>query len=611
MARKKNYQLSGARREQVRTASESSGAPSQSSLVEKLSSTGDARIDMEALLGSEARFAHSKKNIDFNDWLGRGIDTWVWSALACFHTALRSGARQTSTVGVDSQNFQHFFRYLVQGGRARSIPVPADLNPSNVKAFVEWLKKFGRQRGLTQETLRSYYKNVKAVLLQMFELNLIPGDASTFFKGKEFPSGGEESKQTALSDFEQVRLANAIKADLSDVYHKRLSLNAGELQGLRLLLVGHRQGKNPTPLLELARDTVLPGVIPGTIRIRTVKVRSRKVRASVGRAAAAKQDHNAGTNGTGIQEAVFSLAEGSVLQQAIQETEGLVDEAPVRYKNRIWLYRTAPNQGSVVTCLSIVMLGEAIKALVARHKLFGDDGKPLRVNLSRLRKSFFDRSLRVTDGDLTKTSNLMGNSPAVSGRHYPSMNEARIAESAEFLNEDYVGTMRGGSQSSERRAGPKVIQVTPVHTDADGRPNIPLKSTPVSSCQDTLNGEYAPHDGRTHCDHYVYCLFCSSFAIVGTIDELWRLFSYQVFAVEELRHLDSVLGPERTQDDNLEDLRDRYRIAIPYIDQFTKRQFAARVVKAAREKTMEALHPFWQHELKLSGRARSRMRGRE
>jgi hypothetical protein len=96
----------------------------------------------------------------------------------------------------------------------------------------------------------------------------------------------------------------------------------------------------------------------------------------------------------------------------------------------------------------------------------------------------------------------------------------------------------------------------------------------------------------------------------GTVDELWRLYSYQVFAKEELEYLDSVLGLERTQDDDLEDLRDRYRIAIPYIDQFTMRQFPASVVKAAREKTKEALHPFWIHEMTLSRRARSRMPGR-
>ncbi|MFM0475660.1 hypothetical protein [Paraburkholderia strydomiana] len=566
---------------------------------------------MEALLGPEGRFAHNRKAIDFNKWLGKGIDAWVWSALACFRTALLSAARETSTVGTDSQSICYFFQYLIQGGRTRNLISPAQLLPSDVKNFVGWLAALGRRRGLTTETVRSYYKSIKAVLLQMFELNLIPGESSLFFERKALPHGNGQSRQTSLSEAEQERMASAIKADLSAVYHGRLSLNAGEIQGLRFLLVSHRQGKNPTPIFELRRDAVLPGLFPGTIRIGTVKLRNRTVRTSVGRAASRGSEHESDSRGARIGETVFGLAEGAVLQQAIQETEALVDEAPPRFKNRIWLYRTCTNQKSVVTCLSIVMLGQAIKALIARHNLLGDDGKPLRINLSRTRKSFFDRALRLSDGDLAKTSNLMGNSRPVASTSYPSMNEERKAESAGFINEDYIDTMRGGaSNSAGHRVSPKVIKVTPVTTDADGLPTVSIESTPVSSCKDTVHGEYAPQDGRTHCDRYVFCLFCSSFAIIGTVDELWRLFSYQVFATEELKYLDSVLGPERTPDDNLEDLRDRYRIAIPYIDQFTKRQFSASVVKAAREKTESSLHPFWVHELNLSRRARSRMPGR-
>ncbi|MGF6610602.1 hypothetical protein OKW45_005524 [Paraburkholderia sp. WSM4175] len=612
MARKKIYQVSPTRREQARTATPVPDAPARPSAVAQLASTGDARIDMVALLGPKERFAHNRRVIDFNVWLGRGIDAWVWSVLVCLRAWLLSGARETSTVSQDSQNISYFFEYLTQGRRALSIASPTQLLPSHVKEFTGWLAARGRRRGLTKETVRSYYKNVKAVLKQMFELDLIPGDPSQFFERKALPWGSGESKQTSLSEAEQERMASAIKTDLASVYHRRLILNPGEIQGLRLLLVGHRQGGNPTPLLELRRDAVAPGLIPGTIRVATVKFRNRKMRASVGRAGSGESKKKSDTGKKGIGDAVFGLAEGAVLQQAIKDTEALVEEAPPRIKNRVWLYRTGENQKSVVTCLSIVTLALAIKALIERHKLLGDDGKPLRINFSRTRKSFFDRALRVSDGDLGKTSNLMGNSRQVAASNYPSINEERKAEAAEFLNEDYIDVMRGGATATSKPSiSPKVIRVVPVATDVEGRPLVPLESTPVSGCKDSLNGEFAPRDGRTHCDRYIMCLFCSSFAIVGTVDEIWRLFSFQVFAMEELKYLDSVLGPERTKNDDLEDLRDRYRIAIPYIDQFTKRQFPASVVKAARKKTEERLHPFWVHQMKLSRRARARMPGRE
>lgn len=40
-------------------------------------------------------------------------------------------------------------------------------------------------------------------------------------------------------------------------------------------------------------------------------------------------------------------------------------------------------------------------------------GLPLRLNLSRLRKSRFDRALHAAEGDLAITANLMGNTPRV------------------------------------------------------------------------------------------------------------------------------------------------------------------------------------------------------
>ncbi|WP_246290974.1 hypothetical protein [Paraburkholderia fynbosensis] len=350
--------------------------------------------------------------------------------------------------------------------------------------------------------------------------------------------------------------------------------------------------------------------MPGTIRMWTVKFRSRKIRSSIGRTVRESTNSRAGLDAADAGEAVFSLSEGAVLQQAITSTEELVKEAPPRYKDRVWLYRPekrAVGRAGAVTSLTNATLAKAIRALIKRHNLLDDSGGVLRVNLSRTRKSYFDRAFCST-GDLEKTANLMGNTSRVAGSSYPSMNEAQKAEAAEFMSSDFTAMVR------DRRGAPgnalasqRVIEVKPLQTTRGGALAVPMEPTPVSGCEDTLNGEHAPRDGHNHCDRYVMCLFCSSFAIVGTAEELWRLFSFQAFAEEELKHLESMLGSQRTDDDALEDLRDRYRIAIPYIDQFTQRQFSARIVKEARTKTKRGLHPFWTHQMTMSHRARTRM----
>lgn len=601
MAKKKNYEASEERTAQASAASTHPARPKPS--------TFDAHIDMVALLGPEARFTEGQKILDLRKRLGFGIDEWVTAAGFCLKTMLLSGSRTTSSVTTYERNLTYLFDYLIGRTHSPAAPrpqTPSDLSPLHVQHFIGWLQKRAQAEAWRPSSTRGAYQCVKAVLIGMFSHGFIQGDPSRFFPRGAFTSHGGEGRQTSLSDAEQERLAKAIKSDLVAVHHGRLRLPHSAVQGLRLLLVAHRQGLNPTPLLEMRRDALAPGFLPGTICIRTAKHRNRKIRTSAGRVARAGQKIIPSSDQPSEQELLFDLSEGAVLQEAITSTCDLVEEAPTAQKNRIWLYRSEGSSGALkrgeVTCLNKGSLEWFISGLIKRHDLLGDDGDPLRLNLTRLRKSRFDRALRAADGDIAITANLMGNTPRVAGTHYPSMNEARKAEAAGFMNNDYTALMRVEGQLGQRHEL-RPVQVHPFKVRKDGTLPTP---TPVSGCQDSIGGDHAPHDGHTHCDRYVMCLFCSSFAIVGTIDELWRLFSFQAFAKAELRYLDETLGTERTADDLIEDLRDRYRVAIPYIDDFTQRQFARSRVAQAHAKTAAGLHPFWQHQMTMTRRARIR-----
>ncbi|MCA8492790.1 hypothetical protein [Burkholderia arboris] len=602
MARRKNYKIDSVRQEQF---CEDSGK----GIVDRYSKIDGARIDMVALLGPTTRFAANQRYLDFNDWLGRGIDAWIWSSLASLRSLLLAGAHETATVATYANSLRKFFAYLTGDYGGLRIATPEDLSPSHIADFVAWLQRHEKNNERYLKSKRTLFNNIKSVLLKMFALGYIPGDPARFFKRGQFPRHSCESRQTSLSEAEQECLAKAIKTDLVAVHHGRLTLYPGDVQALRLLLVAHRQGINPTPLLELRRDAITPGPLPDTICMRTVKNRSRKIRFSTGRVMVGNRDFGSEYNVENGGEVIFALAEGAVLQQAILSTESLVKNAPSQYKNRVWLYESQEiisSKPGRVTCLTASTLAKAVVRLINRHKLIDDNGERLRINLSRIRKSYFDRALRNSDGDLAKTANLMGNTPLVAGLNYPSMNDARKSEAAEFINIDYVDMLRGDVGTLGEEVNKiDVIKIKPVGLNSDGEPALILECTPVSGCTDTLNGEYAPHNGYNHCDRYVMCLFCSSFAIVGTVGELWRLFSFQTFAETELKYLDSMLGPERTSNDILEDLRDRYRVAIPFIDRFSQLQFPAHVVNEARVKAKIGLHPFWTHQMNVSRRARA------
>lgn len=447
MPRRKTYQASQDRAAQVVVKSDQ---PHR-----RLPGADDAYIDMQALLGPNARFTGTTRVLNLRSWLGRGIDAWVCTTGFCLKAMLLSGARTTQSVVNYYAHTKYLFDYLtkVSQTRAAFIPeVPSDLSPLHVQHFIGWLEKLAQADGWSINSTRGAYKSIKAVLVEMFAQGFVSGEPSRFFRRGAVTWRSGESRHTSLSDAEQDRLARAIKSDLVNVHHGRLTLTQGAVQGLRLLLVAHRQGLNPTPLLEMRRDALAPGFLPGIIRIRTFKYRNKKSRSGVGRRAQGAQAKQQENKPADEQDLFFDLSEGAVLQQAIASTRDLVDEAAAALKHRIWLYRDSsrPTQGRV-TCLNPSTLDAAITGVIERHDLLGDDGEPLRVNLSRLRKSRFDRALRLADGDMVVTANLMGNTPRVSGRDYPSMNDARKAEAAGFLNEDFTALMRPESGSRDPR----------------------------------------------------------------------------------------------------------------------------------------------------------------
>lgn len=594
----------------------------------------DADIKLLSLLGPDARLSNGIRTVILSRALGRGIDEWVFASADAIRRRLLAGiATQTATTNRDAMLV--FFDFLTLGatpdGLAQSRPAkPEVLKPMHVEAYLAWLMKQEVAQGWARSTTRNAYQGTKSTLLAMFDLGLIKGEPHRFFRGEAIQQEGI-GRTTSLSDAEQARLAAAVKADLSAIHHGRLKVTMRELQALRLLVVAHRMGHNTTPLLELARDAVKPGLLPGTIFVRTVKHRGKRANTQMARDESPvavdsdrlnTSDDSAETRGTSASDnetgkpklehdyLPFRLAEAAVIGQAIASTEHLVGKAPMRLRNRVWLYEVSRNLGGKarkgdVSALSASTITQSNQALVKRHKLLGDDGKPMVINNSRLRKSRFDRAFRISDGDLAVTANLMGNTPSVAGANYPSMNVARQAEAAGFLNDEYIAMMLGASQLAPDRpaVGPDrlhdsmyVVEVTPV--------DELQASTPVAGCSDAWGGEHAPKNGSP-CDRFVMCLFCANFAIVGTVNELWRLFSFQAFARAELAQLEQPLG-HHTGDservDELQELRDRYRLAIPYIDSFTSKQFAASTVNRARNQTAAGLHPFWFAQLEASRR---------
>lgn len=269
MPRKKNYKISNP------VPAATPLAASGTELVQ--SKPASAKIIFAELLGPGVR-AQWARGIDLTEWLGRGIDAWVIAAIDCYVAKLRSGTCQTLTVHNESRGLSQFFSFILDARPQPLLAHPNELKPLHVTQFVAWLLRRQRVRNLSSESTRTFYKGAKSTFVTMMEHGHIEGDPRRLFPPRVLPHKNyATARAQPYSDAEQQRIADALKADLIDLHHGHLKLAPSMVLATYFLIVAMRTGCNLTPLLELGRDAMAPGLLPGTQFLRLRKHRGARI----------------------------------------------------------------------------------------------------------------------------------------------------------------------------------------------------------------------------------------------------------------------------------------------------------------------------------------------
>ena len=499
--------------------------------------------------------ATSSRKLDFESRLGQGFDSWVWAGLDALQMFARSGAVTRRTIlNYAGAGWPRWLDYLV----ATHGPAdPRDLTPGHVKSFVEWL----RHKYPFRTSAHSTYAQVKPMLIAICNIGLGPASAGELFPIKAFVNRtGQRQSPTALSQAEILRLAHALKMDLIAIHRGEFMGPDSEALTVSFLVIALRTGINTTPLLEAARDCLSPNpFMPNMMVMRTFKRRGKGHQANPMR----KNDDGLGTS-------VVPMDGVAILQGVVARTEHLVATAPPNLRDRIWLFRSSSRRAQGVTfALSQNSLQAGIQKFVERHGLLGDDGTPLKPTPNRLRKTMESKLWRLSDGDLIAVAAAIGHAPNVADQHYLSLTDEMKAEAARFVGLALPEVLRGND------AGQVIMPVSIRKT---------IQNTPVGRCASSLDGKHAPKNGVDHCDRFTECLTCPTYVVVGSVKDLHRLFSFQLFLRAEIEYM---VAPDLAQ------WREHKRELIDLIDRFTAAKFALSVVDEAKSLANSAPHPFW------------------
>lgn len=497
------------------------------------------------------RNPRNHRQIDHSQYLGLGFDTWAIQSIDVIRTLLQGGNFTVTTlIGYSVTGFRSFFNFL-RGELIESPPAtPNALTKRHIERYISWLEL----KYPNGSTAKNYYTSFKSLVIILVDYGFIENTLEDLLPPNPFPNNAKNTKDAdPLTMGEMQRLLSALKSDLIDINKGTFLGNEAEKMTVLLLITAARSGLNTTPLLEMARDALTPHpFLPNLKLINTLKRRGKGAQIKTIRQTNLLDEYSS-----------IPLDGVAVLNKALAISKPLVELASEEIRSYIWLYRSGQRGGEKnIVALTPSTLYVCSKSICERHTLTNDQGNQLNVTLSRLRKTMESRLWKLSGGDIIEVSSIMGHTPQIADNHYLKINDEIKTEGAIFVGEAFPEMLRGTS-------------ITP---------------TPPGGCKDSLYGSLAPKDGINHCSEFIHCLSCPSYAIVGTLDDLYRLFSYQQFLYAETEYFLT---------DEWDAWRQRQFNFIRLIDDFTSRKFDLALVLQAKTKAESSPHLFWNKKIEF------------
>ncbi|RTL36436.1 MAG: hypothetical protein EKK53_22770 [Burkholderiales bacterium] len=492
-------------------------------------------------------------NFKFGPWYGLGIDAVTY---ACQRQVERFLLKQDSqveprTVASYCEGLAKFLDHLavLRVALNRDLTL-ADIGRPVIDSYLVSL----RDLELSTTSQKTYYKNTKPVLQALGRrrlFNLVSSGDDATFPANPFPGVDRKYKgETPLSIAERKAFTAAVKTAVMPWFTPGCE-PTGELVAYALLVVALHTGRNTTPLLELPIDCIRAHPKDNTAFLVVYKRRGHTTSKVILRGES-KINRIVESTPT-LRPTVLEL-----LRRVIAGTEKLREEASPELRDRVWIYRSQSPTGGV-TDLGAYALASAITKLVDDYKLLDADGKPLKLNVSRLRKTFVNRLYELLDGNVAAVATAAGNSTQVTGRHYLRPTVASERNWA-FMGKVLVQELLAGTVGATAR-------------------------TPLGQCSDPERGEYAPKRDGSACSSFLNCLRCRNYVVTG--DDLWRLFSFYFRILREHANVDR--RKWRQQMAHIPRLIDRDVIEAG----IARGVFKASQVEAARERARHTPHPFW------------------
>ncbi|MBA6355289.1 MULTISPECIES: hypothetical protein [unclassified Colwellia] len=483
-------------------------------------------------------------NYNMTKHYGKGFDDITNRAFYTVKTLLNSknGTEKTKK-GYLSGGFSELSDYLAIWHHTLSRELThKDITPEFIEGFRGHM--LGAGKGYTSQKI--VYTSVKGLLTAMRNNGYwpIPNEAfSEIFPANPYPNSNRRVKGAKpFSEHEKRQLVVALKQALKPIYapNREEPLTGYELT-VCVLAIAMQTGINTTPLLNMTTDSLSDHPLKSNRKLLTVY----KARGN------ATQLHNLRKSEQvelvqGVKLDVAHIIERiTALNKSVRDKLG---------SNSLIVYRPTGGAGNSRRTTSIYdrALSYNIAKLVKNYELIDEDKKTIKVNLSRIRKTFINGIYELSGENILIA-----------------------AKSAKHSGTGTIDHYLEAPEKSKRNLG-LMGEIRVKELTSDTQP------TPTGRCKDPIDGDKAPKNGTT-CADFLACFRCKSFVITG--DDLYRLYSFYWAIV---RNRDSF---------GRKDWKRYLRNVMSVIDTEVEPAFfekgMASHLQAERERARVSPHPYW------------------
>ncbi|WP_318511601.1 hypothetical protein [Photobacterium leiognathi] len=483
---------------------------------------------------------------DFTSYYGKGYDDITNRVFYTAKALLKNTDAFTEQTqrGYLKGGFTNFAEYLELFKCATDEDLTqADITPELIEQYLLHLK--GSELAFISQ--KACYTSIKSLLIRMKEkgywsavgnINL----NSDFFPRNPFPNSNKrgDGGQKPLTEYEKRQVVVALKQATKPIYSKTEPLSGYELT-VCLLSIAMKTGINTSPLLNMTTEALSDHPLKENRKLLTV-FKKRGI---------ATQLHNLRKSEAleVVQGIKFDVA---YLIEAIIERNAQIRKATD--SNLVFVYETTGGKRGTATSLMGTPIVLNINKFIKEYDLKDEDGRTMKLNVSRFRKTFINGIYELSGESLLIAAQQAKHSGTGTLDHY----------------------LQAPEQSKRNLGLMGEIRVKEI-TSAE-------PSVPVGHCKDPKNGDKAPKDG-TFCNDFLGCFRCKSFVITG--DDLYKLFSFYWAIIRNRdefgrkdwkRHLKNVL---RIVDEEV-------------VPEFAKLGQLQRVA-AEKERARTNPHPYWQN----------------